>query len=57
MDFQWYFDGIFQVFSAAMPVTKVMGAEFNQYFGGFFMYFLILLYPRREWKKPCSDGT
>ena len=55
--FCWNFSGILMEFQAKKAMQKVLLAEFNRYFAEFFMFFLILLYPKRAWKKLCTVGT
>ena len=75
MEFLWYFDGIFVVFSRIWVVfwwnfsgilmefqsKKQCERSYLQNLTSisaeFFMYFLILLYPKRAWKKPCTVRT
>ena len=75
MEFSWYFDKIFVVFSRIWVVFwyNFSGSlmEFHSkkqckgfylqnltdIFVEFFIYFFILLYPKRAWKNPCTAGT
>ena len=55
--FWWTFSGILMEFQSKKQCEKSHLQNLTGIFAEFFIDFLILLYPNREWKKPCTVGT
>ena len=55
--FWWTFSGILMEFQSKKQCEKSYLQNLTSIFAEFFMYFLILLYPKRAWKKPSTVGT
>ena len=55
--FWWNFSGILMEFQSKKQCKRSYLQNLTGNFAEFFMYFLILLYPKRTWKKPCTVGT
>ena len=55
--FWWNFSGILMEFQSKKQCERSYLWNLTSIFAEFFMYFLILLFPKRAWKKPCTVGT
>ena len=51
------FSGILMEFQSKKQCERSYLENLTGIFAKFFMYFLILLYPKRAWKNPCTVGT
>ena len=55
--FWWDFSGLLMKSQSKKQCKRSYLQNLTSFFAEFFIYFLILLYPKREWKKPCTIGT
>ena len=53
----WNLGGILMEFQSKRQCERSYLQNLTSIFVEFFMYFLILLYPKRAWKKPCTVRT
>ena len=54
--FWWNFSGLLMKFQSKKQCERSYLKNLTSIFAEFFIYFLILLYPTTEWKKPCTVG-
>ena len=55
--FWWNSSGILMEFQSKKQCERSYLQNLTGIFVELFIYFLILLYPKRAWKKPCTVGT
>ena len=55
--FWWNFSGILMEFQSKKQCERSYLQNLTSISAEFFMYFLILLYPKKAWKKPCTVRT
>ena len=55
--FWWNFCGILMEFQSKKQCERSYIQNLTGIFAKFFIYFFILLYLKRAWKKPSTDGT
>ena len=54
--FWWNLSGILMEFQSKKQCKRSYLQNLTSVFVEFFMFFLILLYPKRAWENPCSVG-
>ena len=54
--FWWNFSGILMEFQSKKQCKRSYLQNLTSIFVEFFIFFLILLYPKRAWENPCSVG-